>query len=194
LTRLGALGFNHLMQTLSEFTEELRRKADLETAWATLATNFDANKPRRYVSGVAVSSKKKNARGNAFVAAGLTVTLPVVLLWNHVWLQPVGKVFAIETHGNEVHFKGELANSTRLSWVEDVWMATVCKFTTGASIGPRNLANYPPADGTFYNWTVDEISLTEEGADPSARVLRVWERLPHVSLTSPNETVYWNTR
>lgn len=187
----SAVGSNLDMETLRDYTKELQRKIDIDYASSLIQRNFDSSKPHRYVSGVAVSSKEKNANGDAFVARGVSVTLPVPLLLEHQWMKPIGKVFAIEARGDQVLFKAEIANSGRLLWLDDAWMQVVCKFMTGASIGPRNLANYPPNDSTLYNWTVDEISITEECADPGARIQRVWEMAPVVNLHRPSVTEYW---
>jgi hypothetical protein len=183
------------METLSSFTKEMQLKIEREYAWTVLNRNFDQTKPRRFASGVCVSSARKNSNGDAFKAAGLNVTIPIPLLWNHGWLQPIGKVFAIDVFGgDEVHWKAEIINSACLSWAEDAWMEIMCKFTTGVSVGARNLASYDVFDGTYCDWGIDEISIAEKGADPGARVCRVWERAPVIYLDGrPSTTVFWST-
>ncbi len=181
------------MESLSTLTEETRRKIDLECAWNVVRNNFDASRPRRYVSGIAVASKKHNSNGDAFIARGLNVTLPVLLLLDHDPTMAIGKVFAIEARDDQVLFKAEVCNSGRLLWLDDAWMQVVCKFMTSASIGPRNLANYRPLDSTFDNFTVDEISISQQGADPGARVCRVWEVAPVVHLHRPSITEFWSS-
>src|SRR2546428_5639736 len=105
--------------------KELLHKIDREVAWNVLRDNFDRAQPRRFVAGLAVSSDAKNSHGHAFKARGLKVTLPVLLLWNHDWLRPIGKVHLVETCADQVHFQAEIANSARLFWAEDVWSAIV---------------------------------------------------------------------
>ncbi len=181
------------MESLSSLTDELRRKIDLDVAMSMLSTSFDANKPRRFIEGIAVSSRDKNANGDGFVALGINVTIPIPLLLSHQWLEPIGRVIAIEAREDQVFFKAEISNSGRSLGLDIAWMQMVCQFVTDISIGPRNLPNYPQHDHTLYNWSIDEISLVDQGADPNARVSRVWEIAPVIYLDGrPSTTVFWN--
>ena len=172
--------------------KEVLQKIDRDVAWNILRGNFDGCKPRRFVSGVVVSCDRKNANGDAFIACGLRAKLPIPLLWSHDWLRPIGRVDRIETRGGQVHFVAELANNGRLSWAEDVWSAIVDQRAFAASVGPSNLSGFAATGRVYSDWGLREISIAVAGADPGARVCRVWEKSPTVSLHRHSQTVHWS--
>lgn len=185
---------SEILDRLRDHSQQTARQWDIDYALSIVYSNLDTRKAHRCIAGVAVSSKAKNTHGQAFVARGLSIELPRPLLLYHDFLRPIGKVTGIEIRGDAVHWTAELANSGRLSSAEDAWMHVMCKFVTGASVGPRNLANYPPNDGTFFNWGIDEISIVDDAADHGAHVTKVWERAPVIYLDGrPSETVFWST-
>ncbi len=184
------LCMSELLERLRNHKEEQQRQWDIEVAWNVLRPNFDGTKPRRFVSGVCVSSGEKNSNGVAFRARGVSATLPIPLLWNHLWLRPIGKVIGIETRADQVHFRAELANSGCLQWAEDVWAGVICQGVVGVSVEGRNLAP-SITNGTFIDWRIAEISLTEAGADSNAQLYRVWGKEPCVRLDRPSEYVFW---
>jgi hypothetical protein len=172
--------------------KELRDRIDLDCAWRILRDNFDHSKPRRFLSGLVVSSDDTNENGYSFKASGLKITLPVPLLWQHEWMRPIGNVDGIETRGRQVRFVAELANNGRLSWAEDVWHAIVNRRAFAASVGPRNLSAYTAFDRVYSSWELREISIVIAGADRGAHVHRVWVKAPTVALDRPSQTVHWS--
>jgi hypothetical protein len=183
-----------ILNRLRDHSKELELKIDRKLAWDVLSRNFAVGMPRKIASGIAVSSGRKNANGNAFVAAGLTITLPTPVLANHDWLKPIGRIIHLESYGDQVHFTAEIANTGALAWAETAWDAILDKSAACVSIGPRNLTSYEPADATLYHWCIDEISVCRSGADPDARILRVWETSGAVYLDGrPTERVFWNS-
>jgi hypothetical protein len=172
---------------------EILHRIDRDVAWNVLQDNFDRAKSRRFVSGIVLSSGHKNANGDAFKAQGLKVKLPIPLLWSHDWLRPIGRVDRIETRCGQVAFVAEIANNARLSWAEDVWCGILNQRAAAASVGPRNLSGYPAIDRVFNNWELREVSIVVAGADRGARILRVWEIAPTVSLYRPSQILHWSS-
>ena len=176
-------------------SEERQRQFNLEFVWDLLSRNFIKTAPHRFISGVALTSRKPNSRGSAFVAAGAQFNLPIPLLFDHDWIKPVGKVTAISVRGDELHFTAQVANG-ELWCAKQLWqqLKVIGEIDHGVSLGPAPLPVIPSADGAFDNWRLDEISIVPSGADRNARVLRVWERSHVVRLYAPMETVYWSEK
>jgi len=179
-------------QTLGAYTKALIRRQNHEMAWGVLGRNFSGSAPRRFVAGIAVSSKQKNANGQAFDPNGaLALQIPMPLLWDHNFCRPVGKVTGVSVRGDALHFTAEICNGG-LSSADQVWYGLVKRLQHGVSIGPFDLYEDDGFGGHFRRWGLEEITIAEAGADPDARILRVWERSNVVHLHRPSETVYWS--
>ncbi len=150
-----------------------------ESAWRQINSNFDGTKPRRLISGFVITSRDKNANGDAFEASGIRITLPAPLLYGHSWTHPIGRVTSVETSGPRVRFSAEICNRSGPFWLDQVWPAIVARELTCMSMGGiRSLA--PTAfDGRFVVWAADEFSVVETGADLCARISRVWDARTH---------------
>ena len=164
-----------ILDRLSGAARESYLKLATEGALRTVADNIDKRKPRRFISGIAISSRVKNANDDAFLARGLSVTLPVALLADHNFMYPIGRVTGIHARGDAVHFVAEIQNNGYMHWAEDAWASIVSRFATRVSVAPRNLENYIPRDRTLFNWTLDELSVCTHGADEHARIQRCWQ-------------------
>ena len=79
----ASVAFNGGMDRLRDFTMELLEKKLRQGTWDDLQGMFDPKKPKRFISGVAVSTRDKNTNGLAFDARGFQVVVPNLLLWNH---------------------------------------------------------------------------------------------------------------
>jgi hypothetical protein len=180
------------MESLSDYTTALQRKANREIAWSVLGKRFSGSAPRRFVSGVAVSSAQPNANGQSFDArGGVALELPMPLLWQHDWCRAIGKVTDVSVRGDEVRFTAELCNGG-LSAADEVWSGLVNRLQHGVSIGPFKLHDDDGRGGHFHRWGLEEISMAPSGADPGGRIVRVWEKLHVVSLRKPAITEHWS--
>lgn len=178
------------METLRHHTERLQREIEVKTAWLVLKDHFDPTRPRRFISGVAVSSGRKNQNGYTLKAGGMTATLPVPLLLDHCWLRPIGKIFAIGAWGPQVTFQGEIVNTDRLHWAAETWEALVSRRLTAVSVQGRCLQS-SIIDKTYSYWAVEEISVAECGADPHAGVRRVWQKEACAYIDRPSYVLHW---
>jgi hypothetical protein len=84
------------MGTLSSHTEERFKQMMKETAWRQVRENIDGMKPHRLIRGIAISSRRKNAHGNAYLARGVQATVPMLLLLNHNHTFPLGEVTSVD--------------------------------------------------------------------------------------------------
>ena len=161
-------------------------------AWSTLNNgNFIRSSPQRLVSGIAVSSSRKNELGTSFIARGANFTLPLPVLYEHRWDLPIGRVTGVSVVGDELHFVAEICNSGRLPAAEQVWRALKERQWHGVSVygNPRAAAI---KDNTLSDWTLVEISIVPNGADICARIVRVAEQSHVVSLHKPTLKVHWS--
>ena len=192
---LLAFGCNPVMERVSDYTKELLIKLQRDGAWSSLDRNFDRSKPRRFISGIAVSSIEKNTNGTALDARGIEVVLPALLLLEHNYTYPLGKVTGVDVRGSEVRFRAEISNRSGPFWVDQVWPAIVSRDLTGVSVTSSNRRN-KGSDGVWRFWCADEISIVNVGADHAARITRCWEHSPVVSL-DPNKSStikHWSER
>lgn len=149
-----------------------------ETAWQIVRSNFDATKPRRFISGVAVGSRAKDAHGNSINASGIEGLLPVLLLWNHDLLAPIGKVTKSDAVGDSLRFEAELLNTDRVAAAAQIWEHICAKRIFGASVGVNAQAEV--IDGDFIQSDLEEISVVQFAAGLGAMIRRVWTRDPVV--------------
>lgn len=172
----------------------LLRKLATEMTWDTIGSNIVGTAPKRFVSGLAISSKKRNANGQGFLARGFVdegVRIP--LLANHDLMRPLGKIIRVQVAADErLAFKAELLNSGRLLYAELLWGEIMLRSVGDVSIGPRNLGG-PARDGVFDCWTLDEISIVGKGADPFALLDQCWSQAHVVYLREPREVLHWST-
>lgn len=182
-----------VIERLRKRDADVLAKCSRETAWSIVRSNFDASKPRRFIGGVAVSSRNRNEKGDAIIAAGVTGLLPELLLWNHDFMMPLGKVFSMDSWEGTLLFKAELCNSGRVSWIEQVWGHIVEGRVSAASISVTRFGG-EIADRVFRDSTLEEMSVVEGGADPGARIQRVWEVSPvvHVDPAKPTSKLIWS--
>ena len=124
---------------------------------------------------------------------GFRVMVPNLLLWNHDYTYPLGKITSVEAQGPEIRFQAEVSNCQMgtAPWLDAAWESIVARKATRISIYARNLATYK--QDVWTDWCAEEISVGEAGADPSARICRAWLRAPGVYIDGrPNQKVYWS--
>jgi hypothetical protein len=178
------------METLGALTDEIRR--DINHQWAVRLGNdsIDLQRPRRFISGVAVSSSEPNERGMGMHAGGAQLWLPVPLLWNHDYQQPIGLVTMAEAHAQELRFRAEVSNNGAHEWIERAWRRINTRFASCVSIGAINL--HPDMLWmSVSKWRLNEISVLPRGADPGAKIFRCWEESPVVRLGAPSVVTHW---
>lgn len=178
------------MERLRDYTKKVARQLEIESALTALSRHcFSGSKPRRFISGIAVSSRKPNSRGTSFVARGVDFTLPTVLLWNHQWERALGLVTVVETRGDQVRFKAEIAND--IPWADQIWEAIIAEKAAGISIEGHSLLD-PVIERTFMCWRLAEISVVQQGADHGAVIEKVWEDRGVVFLDGrSSKTIHW---
>lgn len=184
------------METLAALTDEYRRKIARASALDLVASQFDAKADRRLISGIAISSRRKNANGLAFVASGAKISLPVPILYDHQWNRPIGRAFAVEARGEELRFTAELCTRDAHPYMLQAWCEIFMKDTFHVSIGPRKTEDsversVGPSINLLMSWELDEISIVDAGADPDARIVRCWRQSPVVSLHRPSTITHW---
>lgn len=141
-------------------------------AWRILDGNFIASKPRRFVEGVAVGSSNLINDCRLFARA-VHVRLPALLLVQHAWECPVGRVLTFKPRGEQIIFRAEIANSRRLDWCDLLWQSIVER-RAADRVSVQVRAN-GPLDESFKAWRLAELSVLDVPADPDAAILRCWE-------------------
>lgn len=157
--------------------EEWERKSREKREWAQyiLQAAFEKSKPRRFIAGIAVSSKLPSLNGETLIAAGCAFMGAEPLMLEHEKLQPLGWVRKVEPVGSFLRFVAEIANSGRSWWIEQAWDGLARGTLRGVSVGPSWGKARSAEDRTFEEWGLGEVSLTNSPADLGARVCRVWE-------------------
>lgn len=163
---------------------------DLLFSVELVENHFDASKPRRLIAGVALSTDRKNFKGDAFQARGVVpAQLPMPLLLEHNYLMPIGLVRELEVRGTQLHFRGEVANTDRMEWARQAWEKIATGESTGVSVRARDLGG---AYGrTIPSWELFELSLVGVPADYRARIESVSIKEPVVYLDRPSHRLLW---
>lgn len=176
---------------LSSDDKKKLRTFDIECARDVIKRNLSTDAPRRFFSGVAISSRAK-IKGFSFVSAGVRPTSAGILLANHDWRTPIGALRSYKAIGDQLHYTAEVANSSRLQTAEQAWNLLVARRVEGVSIGTGFNSEIQDEDEhVAVVWDLDELSVVETGADPGACILKVWERSHVIQLNRPQETVHW---
>src|SRR5690242_16029172 len=153
-----------IMQTLGALTDEIRREINIQWATKLCDDSIDLRRPRRFLSGICVSSRQRTTNGVGRLAGGVSVALPAPVLWNHLWEQPIGLLTKVEVHGEELHFQAELSNSGTHSWMENAWSSICSRRAACVSVCAINLQpEYLPY---MAKWKLAELSVCPQGADP----------------------------
>lgn len=118
---------------------------------------------RRIVQGVA-TTKHRNNNGHIFDPTGATCELPGLLLWNHDWRTPVGRVTAIKATPEGLFFEARIIDGV-LSWAELCWWHLQTGAIPAVSVRGKSLPPYKDN-----RWVCFEISLCEQGACANATV------------------------
>jgi hypothetical protein len=154
--------FTSGMGTLSGYTEERLKQLMKKTAWGQVRENFGGMKPHRLIRGIAISSRRRNAHGNAYLAHGVQVTVPMLLLLNHIHTFPRGEVTSVDIRGDEVHFSAKLCNRSAPGpyWIEDAWQGLLSYELRCASIGGIRVLSpsYKNGKGAFARWTLVRLA------------------------------------
>jgi hypothetical protein len=182
------------MEWLRDYTKKVALELDIEFALSYLSKGcFSSSRARRFISGVAVYSRDRDVvYGQSVIAGGIKFSLPTVLLWNHEWTRPLGRVVAIEARGDQVLFKAEIANV--MPWVDQIWQEIIARNVVQLSINLDSLLN-PVFEDTFAHWHLNELSVVQLGVDHGAVIKRCWERVGVVYLDGrSSETVHWEER
>ncbi len=174
------------MQTYADKLQQ--RATDARDALASLEKHFfTKNKPQRFVSGVALAHEEIN--GIKMCVEGMKFEVPTVLLFNHDWLRPFGRVANIEVRDAQVFFKAEIANNS--AWCDDLWRHI--KLEKLACVSIDGLRLHEPISGNEYvKWKLVEISVMQAGADPGAVLTKCWEQDPVVYLDRTSKVVHWS--
>ncbi len=181
------------MDRLRDYTADLMLRMQHEGAWTAMEKHYqDPKNWKRYISGVAISSRQRNANHHAFDARGAQITLPALLLLDHTIMHPMGRITHASVDGEQLKFTAEISNAFGPYWLDQMWPMMAAREVTGISIGPRK-SGAELRDGIYRRFTLDEISVVQSGADPSARITKVWERAPAIHLDGrPNQVVHWS--
>ena len=179
------------MENARDYTKLIARQTEVESALATLDKfYFDRNKPSRFISGVALSSRKPNANEDSFIAHGVNFSLPAPLLWDHDWARPLGRVLGIEVRGEKLHYRAEVGNA--MPWTDQIWEAIKARTVEMSSVEGISLLD-TVIERTYRSWQLREISVVQLGADPGAIITRCAERVPVIYVDGrPSETVHWS--
>ena len=153
---------------------------------------FNASKPSRLISGIAVSSPRLNANGSAFEARGAQYEFPIPLLWHHDWSRPLGEVKSVTVRGDTLFFTAQIGN--KLTWTDQIWAAIISKQAYGVSIGAMRIDRslHQPVSS---RWDLLEISIAQSHADDGAVITSCSERAPVVySDGRSSVTLHWEDR
>lgn len=144
---------------------------------------FDVNKPRRFISGVAISSSNANANGHRFIAKGLKFSLPCPLLLDHKPGRVVGRVLSCYEVGDQVWFTAELANAD-VPFADLVWSDITWRRLASCSVGSVDLEGSVSQSvaGVLPSWGLRELSVVILGADRGAKITQCWDRLPDLDI------------
>lgn len=181
------------MERLGDYTNKLLRMRLREAAWQRVLEMRDPRAPKRFINGIVVSTRAPNSHGDAYEAMGFHAVVPNILLLEHDYTFPLGQIMAAEARGSEVHFTAEVANVRGPYWVDQIWPRIVSREVTSISMRSRNLAPY--RQSVFTDWTMEEISVVDQGADRGARITGVWEQDQVVHLDGrSSRKVFWSER
>jgi hypothetical protein len=184
--------FNDRMPSLRYHTNDLFKKLQREGAWTSLGYNFNPKNWRRFIEGVAISGRQRNMNHHAFEASGAQITLPGLLLLDHEFMYPIGKIVSASVKGEQLKFTAELANGGAAFWIAQSWPMIVGRELTRISIGPIQ-SGAELCDGVYRRFALEEISVVQTGADQNARITKVWEKAPVMYLDGrPTQTVHWS--
>lgn len=163
------------------------RTHDIACALTAINYSMSTTAPRRMFSGVARAHGFHGGDVARFPLEAMRLNLPAPILLEHDWTAPVGIWHSISIKGGVLFFVGEIANGY-LQNAEAAWNAIVRREAECVSIGKgydEELAD--AATGLRKRWTIDELSIAEEGLDSGARIGRVWLR-HQVIFMDPNRS------
>ena len=169
------------METAAQFTQRRIREEQFDYALYSIdSEGFDKRKPRRFITGIAVSSSARNTRGNSIHAAGMQFSLPSPLLWNHDWCRPFGKITSVEIRGETIRIHAEVASA--LPWHDQIWGEVVDGNVAGLSVCVIPLTDRV-VNNVYRHWSLEECSAVQFPADENALITKCWEH---------DRVVYWN--
>lgn len=125
----------------------------------------------RTIRGLA-NSGQTDRLGDIVVPRGGRWELPVPLLWQHKYDQPIGWVRQIEVRSDGLWITAELASG--IGKADEAWKMIESGLVTSYSIGFSAEDWEPLPDGgkKFTSWTLLEISVVTVPADPKAKISR----------------------
>jgi HK97 family phage prohead protease len=127
------------------------------------------------------STSDLDRQGDVIVPSGMTVQLPVPLLWQHLHDKPVGTITTAEVRGSGVWIEAKLVDGIALA--DDALKLVEARAIDTFSVGFRILKSEPlPTGGLrITQWELLEISLVSVAANPAARIQRSAGSTPSVS-------------
>lgn len=170
----------------------------LDIAKRNISINSGAH-PRRFAEGVAVSGPETYA-GTSLLAAGLVFDEEVPLVFEHDEYAALGIIRRAYAHAGAVHFTAEVMNGPNvrrnLPRVDDIWAQLKAGVDPGVSVWFAPIARSKADGGVIEKWRLLEISLCAQGADPYARLTKIYERrgvgVVHIDSKKSEPRVFWS--
>jgi HK97 family phage prohead protease len=118
------------------------------------------------------STAELDRQGDILVPQGMSVRLPIALLWQHDHTKPIGTIATAEIRGNGVWIEAKLVDGIALA--DEALKLVEAKAIDAFSVGFRILKSEPLPNGglKIVQWDLYEVSLVSVPANPGARIQR----------------------